>query len=174
MCFFTISFLIVNYLSIEFNSIEKPYPMHTTYKALFKKKTKRICKLKVLFKSKLARLGRPKHITNWRIMEQIDFGPTSGNWTRKYVGKLFPFPKIKHTMLNIEGLMHASSWDINMGYHDIEFPSREKLICTVVLTWGKYEYQKLTMNLCNSSYIFQVKISKIFKSFEKVRTYIEN
>jgi hypothetical protein len=48
---------------------------------------------------------------------------------------------------NLEGFAYATSIDLNMGYYHIELsPSPE--VCTIVLPWGKYEYQKLPMGLC--------------------------
>ena len=49
-------------------------------------------------------------------------------------------------------------------------------ICPVfiVLTWGKYEYQKLHMGVCNIPNIFQGKISKLFKGFNVVCVYIDD
>ena len=47
-------------------------------------------------------------------------------------------------------------------------------MCTIVLPWGKYEYQKLPMGLCNSPDIFQEKMSTLFHDFENVRAYIDD
>ena len=40
--------------------------------------------------------------------------------------------------------------------------------------WGKYEYQKLRMGVCNSPDIFQENISEIFKGFDMVPEYIDD
>ena len=42
------------------------------------------------------------------------------------------------------------------------------------IIWGKYEYQKLPMGLCNSPDIFQEKMNELFSSLEYVRTYIDD
>ena len=68
----------------------------------------------------------------------------------------------------------ATSLDLNMGYYHIELTPFSKRLCTIVLPWGKYEYQKLPMGLCNSPDIFQEKMSKLFHGFENVRTYIDD
>ena len=47
-------------------------------------------------------------------------------------------------------------------------------ICTIVLPWGKYKYQKLPMGVYNSTYIFQEKISELFYGFDMVRAYIDD
>ena len=56
-------------------------------------------------------------------------------------------------------------------YH-IELSPETKQLCTIVLTWLNYKYQKLTMDICNSPYIFQEKIYKLFELFDTVRSYI--
>ena len=61
-----------------------------------------------------------------------------------------------------------------MGYyHPKSCPFSTKL-CTIVLPWSKYEYQKLPMGLCNSPDIFQEKMDYLFNGLEYVRTYIDD
>jgi len=43
-----------------------------------------------------------------------------------------------------------------------------------VTPWGKYEYQRLPMGLCNSPDIFQEKMSELMAGFEYVRAYIDD
>ena len=61
-----------------------------------------------------------------------------------------------------------------MGYYHIKLDPFSKQLCTIVLPWGKYEYQALPMGLCNSSDIFQEKMSELFADLEHVRTYIDD
>ena len=82
-------------------------------------------------------------------------------------------PKIQDMLLNLEGFTYASSLDLNMRYYHIELSPGAKQICTIVLPWGNYEYQKLHMGVCNSSYIFQENISKLFDDLDMVRAYID-
>ena len=51
----------------------------------------------------------------------------------------------KDLLLKLEGFKYATSLDINMGYYHIELDSKSKQLCTIVLPWVKYEYQKLPM-----------------------------
>jgi Reverse transcriptase (RNA-dependent DNA polymerase) len=44
----------------------------------------------------------------------------------------------------------------------------------IVLPWGKYEYQRLPMGLCNSPDIFQEKMSMLMQDLEYVRAYIDD
>ena len=61
-----------------------------------------------------------------------------------------------------------------MGYYHIELSPGSKQICTILLPWGKYEYQKLPMGVCNSPYIFQENTSTLFDGFNMVRLYIND
>ena len=66
------------------------------------------------------------------------------------------------------------SLDLNMGYYHIDLDPDLCRLCTIVLHWGKYEYFKLPMGLCNSPDIFQEKMNKFFARFDYVRAYIND
>ena len=61
-----------------------------------------------------------------------------------------------------------------MGYYHIELTPASKGLCTIVLPWGKYEYQQLPMGLCNSPNVFLEKMSDIMAGLEFVRAYIND
>ena len=61
-----------------------------------------------------------------------------------------------------------------MGYYHIKLTQNLSDLCTVVLLWGKYEYLKLPMGLCNSPDIFQEKMGDLFADLETVRAYIDD
>ena len=46
--------------------------------------------------------------------------------------------------------------------------------CTIVPPWGKYEYQRLPMGLCNSPDIFQEEMGTLMQDLSYVRTYIDD
>jgi hypothetical protein len=77
-------------------------------------------------------------------------------------------------MLKLEGFTYGTSLDLNMGYYHIELTPNSKSLCTIVLPWGKYEYQRLPMGLCNSPDIFQEKMSMLMQDLEFVRAYIDD
>jgi Reverse transcriptase (RNA-dependent DNA polymerase) len=77
-------------------------------------------------------------------------------------------------MLKLEGFQFATSLDLNMGYYHIELSPSSKRLCTIVLPWGKYEYQRLPMGLCNSPDIFQEKMSNLMQGLDFVRAYIDD
>ena len=47
-------------------------------------------------------------------------------------------------------------------------------MCTITTQWGKYEYQRLPMGLCNSPDIFQEKMSELLAGLDSVRVYIDD
>jgi Reverse transcriptase (RNA-dependent DNA polymerase) len=61
-----------------------------------------------------------------------------------------------------------------MGYYHIELSPASKQMCTIILPWGKYEYQRLLMGLCNSPNIFQEKMSSLMQGLDYVRAYIDD
>ena len=67
----------------------------------------------------------------------------------------------------------ATSLDLNMGFHHIVLTPNASRLCTVVVPWGKYEYLRLPMGLCNSPDIFQEKMTDLMVGLEFARAYID-
>ena len=88
--------------------------------------------------------------------------------------KPYPIPKIQDLLMKLEGFQWATSLDLNMGYYHIELNPASKKLCTIVMPWGKYEYQRLPMGLCNSPDIFQENMAESFCDLEYVRAYIDD
>ena len=76
--------------------------------------------------------------------------------------------------MKLEGFMYATSLDLNMGYYHIVLSPDARKICTIVTPFGKYEYQRLPMGLCNSPDIFQEWMSELMAGLKFVRVYIDN
>ena len=74
----------------------------------------------------------------------------------------------------LEGFMWATSLDLNMEYYHIKLTPNASRLCTVVLPWGKYEYLRLPMGLCNSPDIFQEKMSELMVGLEFARAYLDD
>ena len=86
----------------------------------------------------------------------------------------YPIPNIQDLLMKLEGFRWATTLDLNMGYYHIQLSPDSRKICTIILPWGKYEYQKLPMGLCNSPDIFQEQLSHLFRDLEYVREYIDD
>lgn len=56
------------------------------------------------------------------------------------VAKPYSLPNMHDIMLNLEGFTYASAIDLNMGYYHIKLSPDAQKMCTIVMTWGKYEY----------------------------------
>ena len=151
----------------------KPFPIPKIHEPTLKKEVERLVKIGVLKKINNSEWAAPTFIIpkkNGTVRFISDFRELNKRIRRKP----FPIPKIQDLLLKLEGFRYASSLDLNMGYYHIELCPESKRLCTIVLPWGKYEYQKLPMGLCNSPDIFQEKMNEIFAGFEYVRTYIDD
>ena len=60
-----------------------------------------------------------------------------------------------------------------MGCHQMKLYPFSIILCTIVLPWRTYDYQKLPMGLCNSPDIFQEIMNKLFNGLDYVKTYID-
>ena len=88
--------------------------------------------------------------------------------------KPFPIPNIQDMLQKLKGFQWVTSLDLNMGYYHIELNPSASKYCTVVLPWGKYEYLRLPMGLCNSPDIFQEKMSELMVGLDFARAYIDD
>ena len=88
--------------------------------------------------------------------------------------KPYPIPKIQHLLHKLRGFQWVTTIDLNMGYHNILLDSESSKLCTVVLPWGKYEYLRLPMGLCNAPDIFQEKMANLMQDHKFVRIYIDD
>ena len=88
--------------------------------------------------------------------------------------KSYPIPHIQDMLLNLEGFKYATSLDLNMGYYHLELDPASKELCTIVLPFEKFEYQRIPMGLCNSPDIFQEKMNELFEGLNFVRAYIDD
>jgi len=94
--------------------------------------------------------------------------------TKRILRKPHPIPNVQDMHLNLEGFQWATSLDLNMGYYHIRLDPSSKELCTIVLPFGKHEYQAIPMGLCNSPGIFQEKMSELMDGLAFVRTYIDD
>ena len=75
--------------------------------------------------------------------------------------KPWPLPKIVESLQELEGFTYASQLDLNMGYYTIRLDPDSSKICTIILPWGKFSYQRLPMGVAGSPDIFQEKMSAL-------------
>ena len=83
--------------------------------------------------------------------------------------KLYPMPKIREIILNLEVFQYATSLNLNMGYYNICLSEEASNLCTIILPWRTYKYKCLPMGVCNSLNIFQEKMNKMSHGIEFIR-----
>ena len=77
------------------------------------------------------------------------------------------------TLQQLEGFTYVSQLDLNMGYYTIRLDADSSKICTIILPWGKYSYQRLPMGVAGSPDIFQEKMSGLISTLQYVGMYMD-
>ena len=151
----------------------RPYPVPHSQEKKLKAEIARLVEAGVLRKVNRSEWGFPaftvpKADTTIRSIADLR------ELNKRIKRKPYPIPKIQDILLKLEGFQFASSLDLNMGYYHIELTPNASKLCTVIFPWGKYEYLRLPMGLCNSPDIFQEKVNELFNELEYVRAYIDD
>jgi hypothetical protein len=130
-------------------------------------KVQRLCDLGVLKKVNCSDWAAPTFIIPKKD-GSVRFISDFREINKRIKRKPYPIPKIQNLLLQLEGFQYATSLELNMGYYHIELSPDAKRLCTIVLPFGKFEYQQLPMGLCNSPDIFQEKMSNLMCELEYV------
>ena len=151
----------------------KPYPVPQSQERQLREEIDRLCKYGILRKINRSEWASPeftspKHDGSLRSLANFI------ELNKLIKCKPFPIPKINDMLQKLEGFLFATSLDLNMGYYHIELTPNASRLCTVVLPWGKYEYLRLPMGLCNSPDIFQEKMSDLMQGLEFARAYLDD
>jgi transposase InsO family protein len=88
--------------------------------------------------------------------------------------KPFPLPKISDLLQRLTGFRYATAIDLSMGYYHIPLDKESQALCTTILPWGKYQYQRLPMGVASSPDIFQAIMSDLLGDLEFARTYLDD
>jgi hypothetical protein len=151
----------------------KAYPIPKVHVNTLKMEVDRLCESGVLKKVNRSEWAAPTFIVPKKD-GSVRFISDFRELNKRIKRKPYPIPKIQDMLLNLEGFRYATSLHLNMGYYHIELTPNSKRLCTIVLPWGKYEYQRLPMGLCNSPDIFQEKMGTLMHDLEHVRAYIDD
>ena len=151
----------------------RAFPIPQIHTATLKLEVERLCKAGVLKKVNQSEWAAPTFIIPKKD-GSVRFISDFRELNKRIKRKPYPIPKIQDMLLKLEGFQYATSLDLNMGYYHIELSPHSKRLCTIVLPWGKFEYQRLPMGLCNSPDIFQEKMSTLMQDLEYVRAYIDD
>ena len=72
-------------------------------------------------------------------------------------------PNINEMLLKLGGFKYARSLGLNMAYSNIRMTEDESNVCTIILSWVKYGYKRLPMEVINSPEKFQQKMNDLFQ-----------
>ena len=151
----------------------KPYPVPVKNKATLMLELDHLCSLGVLRKVNNSEYQSPSTIIPKKD-QTVRFITDFRKLNKLIKRKPFPLPNIRETLLELEGFQWGTSLDLNMGYYHIELHPDSRKYCTIVFPFGKYEYLRLPMGLCNSPDIFQEHMSDLMHDLEYVRAYIDD
>ena len=132
----------------------KAYPIPKVHLETLKLEVQRLCDVGVLKRVNRSEWAAPTFIIPKKD-GSVRFISDFRELNKRIKRKPYPIPKIHDLMLKLEGFQFATSLDLNMGYYHIELSPDSKKLCTIVLPFGKFEYQRLPMGLSNSPDIFQ-------------------
>ena len=151
----------------------RAYPVPFIHKHTLKKEVERLESIGVLKWEGASEWGSPTFIIP-KKSGQVRFLTDFREVNKRLKRKPWPIPKISTVLQELEGFRWATSLDLNMGYYTIRLDPDSQKICTIVLPWGKYSYQRLPMGIAGSPDIFQEKMSDLMASLEFVRTYLDD
>ena len=163
---------------IELKPDAKPYharafPVPKIHEPTFRMELDRLCKLGVLRKINESEWAAPAFIIPKKDTT-VRFLSDFRELNKRIKRKPYPIPNIQDLLRKLEGFMYATSLDLNMGYYHIVLTPASSRLCTIVTPWGKYEYLRLPMGLCNSPDIFQERMNELMSGLDFVRAYIDD
>jgi hypothetical protein len=151
----------------------RPFPIPRVHEQTLKMELERLCQIGVLKKINHSEWAAPTFIVPKKD-GTVRFISDLREINKRILRKPYPIPHIQDLLLKLEGFQYATSLDLNMGYYHIILSPFARKICTIVTPFGKYEYQRLPMGLCNSPDIFQERMSDLMTGLEFVRAYIDD
>ena len=151
----------------------RPFPVPQVHRATLKKELERLCELGVLKWEGESEWAFPSFIIP-KSNQTVRFISDFRELNKRLVRKPWPLPKITETLQELEGFTYASQLDLNMGYYTIRLDPDSSRICTIIVPWGKYSYQRLPMGVAGSPDIFQERMTGLTAQLEYVRAYIDD
>ena len=108
------------------------------------------------------KVGTLSFITDYRSINQ------------KLFRKPYPLSIIGKTIQKLEVFQYATALDINMVYYTIRISPTTQYMKTIVIEFGKFRYNHLSMGICASGDIFQAKVDELLGDIEGVKMYIND
>ena len=165
-------------VELELNEGATPYharafPIPRVHLETLKLEVNRLCELGVLKRVNRSQWAAPTFVIPKKD-KTVRFISDFRELNKRIKRRPYPIPHIQDMLTNLEGFQYATSLDLNMGYYHLELDDKAKELCTIVLPFGKFEYQRIPMGLCNSPDIFQEKMNELFTGLDFARTYIDD
>ncbi len=151
----------------------KAFPVPRVHMETLKKEVERLCKVGVLKRVNRSEWAAPTFIIpkkDGKVRFISDFRQLNS----RIVRTPYPIPNIQEMMLNLDGFQYATALDLNMGYYHVRLDPDSRKLCTIILPFGKFEYQRLPQGLCNGPDVFQEKMMELFDDIDYVRAYIDD
>ncbi len=163
---------------IELKEGVKPYharsfPVPKVHYETLKKEVERLCDVGVLKRVNRSEWAAPTFIIPKKD-GKVRFVSDFRELNKRIKRHPYPVPNIQDMMLNLEGFQYATALDLNMGYYHVRLDPESRKLCTIILPFGKFEYQRLPQGICNGPDIFQEKMAELFDGIEFVRAYIDD
>ena len=151
----------------------KPYPVPHSQEQKLRNEVDFLCQQGVMRKINNSEWAAPMFVIpkpDGTLRSLADFRELNKRIKRKP----YPIPRIQDMLQKLKGFQWTTSLDLNMGYYHILLNPDARRYCTIVLPWGKYEYLRLPMGLCNSPDIFQERMSELMDGLNFARAYIDD
>jgi Reverse transcriptase (RNA-dependent DNA polymerase) len=85
-----------------------------------------------------------------------------------------PLPKMEEIFRRLDGFNYVTMMDLSDGFYHFGLSERTKKICTMIVPWGKYQYERLPQGLKISPDVFQHKMDRTFGDYGFVYVYIDD
>jgi hypothetical protein len=72
----------------------------------------------------------------------------------------------------LSGFKYATAIDLLMGYYHIPLDLEAQKLCTIILAWGKYQYNRLPMGVKTSPDIFQRIMYELLGDIPNIQVYL--
>ncbi len=151
----------------------KAFPVPKVHMETLKKEVERLRKVGVLRRVNRSEWAAPTFIIPKKD-GKVRFISDFRELNKRIKRMPYPIPNIQEMMLNLEGFQYATALDLNMGYYHVRLDPDSRKLCTIILPFGKFKYQRLPQGICNGPDIFQEKMAELFDGMDYIRAYIDD
>ena len=151
----------------------KPFPVPKAYEHLTKEECRRFADDKIWHHTLDSVWAAPSFIVPKKtgdVRVVTDFRELN----KSIIRKPYPLPKILDILQKLEKFKYATAIDLRKGYYHIPLDAETQKLCTTVLPWGKFSYERLPMGIATSPDVFQKAMNDIFGHLDFVLVYLDD